>query len=774
LYHHQVDGCMVVSTMAHKGQKGTSHYKIVLTLFSGIVVLAALFSKKTKITFTTSQERQSAQNVGGISSQLEQHSSFVALSVRSNGDSNLLDVSDDVAIPALFHLISNTNDTKLQMSRTTANMNTRNASYYDIYPYNMNNWLDEFNLSYKSDLVRNDTDTMGKTTTGKQYSTIGSPDDRTVISTDNGAVCRVYMAPSTIPGAGYGLFAGIPFQPGDLVTPGDGVVPIYDPVFQNGNVEHENTFLWDEYVWSASTFSAMDIPGKGMEAASFGVGALNVEDSSHHGRDNSNLENTNSPGLGAFSPWYDRKSYATRNIRVGSELFVDYGYSYFTSRMGTIGPIPFLEHYKIADKLLHKFSNITNHRDKTTDDEKSSSISTMKEDLYQLIRSVFYSWQSRVLYTLPSNSTLITDVLQHGGTIRKDYLRSIRNIDYLKVNGACMDHLYVSSSKLVPHAGRGVYTSRPFAKGSIVTTVPLIHIPERKVMTIFEEAKIDIDFDQEEPIRNTSNPVHQQLLLNYCFGHKQSTLLLCPYGIVSSLINHAPSEIENVAHLLTLRHNPKANVQIQWSTKFSRNPEWWSMNVSDWAYSYRAGLAFEYVALRDIDAHEEIFVDYGVEWQIAWEIHVANWVPIQRLADSLNADLDSIVPTEKEWMWQHGDINIQSSAVNLWCYNTYRELQGLPGTDALAYPCKVVQRRFDNMSNSHVYVAEIVERRQNTEHDTCDEIFDEVLWTLPRDAFSYGGFNELYDTNQYLMPSTFRHEMSIPDSLMPQAWKNSK
>jgi hypothetical protein len=39
------------------------------------------------------------------------------------------------------------------------------------------------------------------------------------------------------------------------------------------------------------------------------------------------------------------------------------------------------------------------------------------------------------------------------------------------------------------------------------------------------------------------------------------------------------------------------------------------------------GLIVDYVALRDIAVGEEIFLDYGQDWQDAWEDHVKNWQP---------------------------------------------------------------------------------------------------------------------------------------------------
>ena len=675
---------------------------------------------------------------------------------------------DDV--PVLLQQILNPNQS--QNGRQPSYQTIRNASMcYDdsilapLNEHNNNTSHDSLLLTKISNVASNTSNKPDAIATTEEMSTA---DD----------ICRVYIAPSTIPGAGYGLFAGVSFRKGELVTPGDGVVPIHNPVFHNGNNEHEDTFLWDEYVWSASTFTAMDIPNQGMEGASFGIGALpncyfallNVEDSASHGRDNLNLETVGSPGIGAFTPWHDRKSYATKNIHAGSELYVDYGYAYFTSRIETIGHIPFLDDYTTADRLLQRFSKVIDKFE-----SKKDLLTEVAEELYQLSRTILDTWPNRILRAVPKNSTMVTNVLTNGGTIQQDYLRSIRNIDFLKTFGACMDHLYVAPSKLLPHAGRGVFTSRSFSKGTIVATVPLIHIPDRKVLTMYGESKFSNGYQPDEPMRNTTNPIHQQLLLNYCYGHRQTTLLLCPYGIVSSLINHASKEsstysIQNTEH----QQRNEANVKAQWSTKVTKNPEWWNMSISAWAYLYRAGLAFEYVALRDIAINEEILIDYGIEWQTSWEKHVASWKPLQRLVDKLNEDIDSVIPTSIEWEWDVGDINVNPNAVNLWCYDIYRTFQGFSDTDEEAYPCRVTLRLHDSHTSSYIYTAEIIERRQNSDYTMCDEIFDEVLWSLPRDAFVYGGHNEINDTNQYLMTTTFRHEIGIPDSLMPDAWKNMK
>ena len=54
----------------------------------------------------------------------------------------------------------------------------------------------------------------------------------------------------------------------------------------------------------------------------------------------------------------------------------------------------------------------------------------------------------------------------------------------------------------------------------------------------------------------------------------------------------------------------------------------------------------------------------------------------------------------------------------------------------------------------------------------CDELFDEVLWGVPRDAFAFGGPFEVFDTREYARAGTFRHDLRVPDEIMPEPWKN--
>jgi hypothetical protein len=67
---------------------------------------------------------------------------------------------------------------------------------------------------------------------------------------DNDDECTLYLAPSTIPGAGLGMFAGSrSFRKHERMADPDLMVPVYELDWHNGDDTY--SFLWDEYTWSA-------------------------------------------------------------------------------------------------------------------------------------------------------------------------------------------------------------------------------------------------------------------------------------------------------------------------------------------------------------------------------------------------------------------------------------------------------------------------------------------------------------------------------------------
>ena len=278
------------------------------------------------------------------------------------------------------------------------------------------------------------------------------------------------------------------------------------------------------------------------------------------------------------------------------ELFVDYGYSYFETRSSHYGPVPHEEHYDLGDNLMRSLYNVTESMgwlsqsadcspNEVCDSEMmDETVLKYRENLYDLVLSFKQNFFSPVLATLPQDVKVMEFVADYG-TRYSEYQRSIRSLEWLQEHGTCMDNLRLGKSTIT-QAGRGAFAHRPIQKGDIVAPMPLIHV-DRNLLYMYEPMmNSHPDMPDHQP--DHERPVHRQLLLNYCFGHRDTQLLLCPYGVGTALINHSKE---------------RANAKIVWSDKSTRRPEWLLMHPSEWMHEMSAGLAFDVVATRDIQRY---------------------------------------------------------------------------------------------------------------------------------------------------------------------------
>jgi hypothetical protein len=305
-------------------------------------------------------------------------------------------------------------------------------------------------------------------------------------------------------------------------------------------------------------------------------------------------------GTGAYTAFYNHSLQAIRKISPGDEIFIDYGDAYFTTRPKLYDSIALSYNYDLADELLTSFRLTVRHELRKTksardvegrnspNENDDTSKFFLAEECYNLTKDILRLWQSRTLAAMPASVTevdYVMDVLSSSRNIHDD--RSNRDMPWLELHGACLDNLILGNSTVLS-AGRGAFSQKFIPSGSILAPVPLVHVPDRAIFNMYGgRYKSPFHILESHPYRrNTSNIIHQQLQLNYCFGHRHSTLLLCPYGAVTSLVNHAsdPSVI---------------NAKIVWSAKATGHPEWFDMNVDEWIWSVKhSGLAFDYIALR--------------------------------------------------------------------------------------------------------------------------------------------------------------------------------
>lgn len=419
------------------------------------------------------------------------------------------------------------------------------------------------------------------------------------------------------------------------------------------------------------------------------------------------------------------------------------GNNWFTTRKD-MATVPLKGDLRKANNLLRSLKSMTEKLEPTFPSE-------VLKDLWES-----FVWEnpwhksSRILSAVPRtwDETRIAMNISLRSLKRRHHSVSV---EWLKENGECGDWITVKTST-IRQAGRGAYARRPFKAGEIVAPLPLIHVPYRSILDMFEFASLG-----RKPKIDREKKFHTQLLENYCMGHRESTLLLCPFGTLSNHINH---------------NQTLANVKLVWAepSKSSHNHDWLNMTVDELHSTYRAGLAMNIIAIRDIRSDEEIFLDYGFEWEKAWQQHIDTWAPVDgaehyKSAEELNMDPESI-KTELEllsepypnsvklyiskgfagardgWLphWKHGTLD-----QFILKHNEYVNVN-------------VLHRESDRYGNTW-YTVSLPRKHKKPKK----------VSKVPVEAFRF--FDQAYTTDMF-QSNSFRHDIRIPDHLFPEAWKN--
>jgi hypothetical protein len=145
--------------------------------------------------------------------------------------------------------------------------------------------------------------------------------------------CGVWLAPSTIPGAGLGVFAGKEYALGDAIgASGDIVIPLVDlDIHQPGRKSGVWSNLWDDYVWRSEHLQMIEEGFLEVNSVSPGISATincfmdlsNVVD--WQPSYTMILDGRHDPGAGAITTYDTRWTTALRNIQTGEEFFITYG-----------------------------------------------------------------------------------------------------------------------------------------------------------------------------------------------------------------------------------------------------------------------------------------------------------------------------------------------------------------------------------------------------------------------------------------------------------------
>lgn len=516
------------------------------------------------------------------------------------------------------------------------------------------------------------------------------------------------------------------------------------------------------------------------------------------------LDRFESPGAGAISPAPGRDFFVGRPVRAGEELFLNYGHCRRDPHRdrdrshGWTTDIAMPVDVAEAAALIQKAWRTRRRREDSPKHEQEEESSSQPVDYpvsgkqpNEFVRAL-----------LPKTTRELLQLMRHApddvdAMSAKDWQRHVaryqgttaRTPEWIRSHGMCLEHLVPAPSRM-PHAGRGGMAQHRIGRGELVVPAPLLHILDRRVLRI--------DYDPEDPHESSRNPV--QLLLNYCLGHPETPLLLCP-NTNAILLNHCSTR-----HAQFRKHCPQGpNAAFRWASGWdAHSATWQRMTLDELAQRGDRGLAMEVVASRPIAPGEEVFVDYGVEWERAWWRHVETWkapslpantttpwiTAAEANRDDRAAILSAFVAGDlrrtvdhrhlftgcQYWTTEWEDDRVFAKPNPGWTAlsdeelleryaDDGREYEGsyLQHDDMVHWPCSVLRDNGDNTYTVRIH--------QSSWYDDTSWHVNEVprlLTRYPRSSIHY--FVKPYHGDQHL-PTAFRHPIGIPDKIMPPQWK---
>lgn len=281
------------------------------------------------------------------------------------------------------------------------------------------------------------------------------------------------------------------------------------------------------------------------------------------------------PGAGAFTYSRGRQFTVEGKVQAGSEIFLNYGYC----RHGVKDDPDWVDHTYVSGDYSQAAALIW----KTLQQKETSDGPLLFDSKGKLLPPK--NVKPMILGLLPETQTELEEMAKKvkSQTELSYYLAEYKAIDphtpqWIQENGMCLENL-IPLRSTIKQAGQGAFAQYAMKKDSIIMPAPLLQIMDRDALVLFDE--------------ETGARVNDQLLLNYCFAHPESSMLLCP-DTQAVLINHCSKRTKECG-----KQGP--NAAIRWSRGWDpTSDDWRKKTFEELSKEPGRGLAFEVYALRDI------------------------------------------------------------------------------------------------------------------------------------------------------------------------------
>ena len=352
--------------------------------------------------------------------------------------------------------------------------------------------------------------------------------------------CGLYLAissTSTVDETHWGLYAGKDFPAGTEISSPDVAIniphlrannqPLEDEDTENAELLSQMVDFFEGFFWVPETAAAQNeltqgravtaVPGAGM-LAGYSAKRTNADWNIRSCYKRPLLGETSGashPGRGAQSPFYNTVVVSTQDIKTGAEIFMEYGESF--GRDEEDDELNVMDYTRIDDTVDQMMDFFQKHKDNLDEDAKTEIYTFLLKDV---MKAAVGAGKARRIQTLfPPNPDDLSKIIQAGGARKYSDPGVYRSEEWLQQYGLCIDNIRVDAST-IPNAGRGAFATRKIPAGGLVTPVPVTHIPDSDVLDMYPL----VENENGDYVRESGEATSQQLLLNYCFGHPESSV----------------------------------------------------------------------------------------------------------------------------------------------------------------------------------------------------------------------------------------------------------